>query len=147
MGRALRGGPQPLRDHPDPHHDVADHQHPVVEVFVPFERGEDGGDADGDDGDADHLDQHGQPEEPVIGVERRGEPGEIDPRPGRGERAQQVSDDRGLEVALGERMSHLDTRHAEPDHEHQVVEEFQARRDAPVLVRIAARHRAQTVAQ
>ena len=43
------------------------------------------GDPDRDDRDADHLDQDEEPEQPVVGVEGRGEPRKTEPRPDRGE--------------------------------------------------------------
>ena len=91
--RVLAAGAQPLEDHRHPHHDVAEHHHPVVEVVVVQQRLEHVGQAERQDDDADHLHHRGEPVDPVVGVVRRGEPGEVDPRPRHRERREREAED------------------------------------------------------
>lgn len=139
--RTLHGDAQPLSDHPDAHDDVAQDHHTVLEVRL-IERMEHLGDAERDQRHTDHLHQGDNAEEPVVGVEGRREPGEVDPRPDGREGAQQEADERVAEVTFGDLMCRRGAGEGERDDEDEVVEELQTGRDPPLLVRIATGHRA-----
>ena len=105
-----------------------------------LDRGEHARQADGQDEHADHLHHGDDAENPVIGVVGRGEPGEVDPGPADGEARKAEADQRSGVVAFRQRMGELGGREPEADHERQVEQQFERRRDAMGLVGIASTH-------
>ena len=138
--RVLAGGAQPLEDQRQAHDDVAGHHDPVVDRVAVVEGREHVGQAEGEDQHAQHLHHRGQPEDPVVGVVGRGEPGEVDPRPRDAERGEGEPEQRRPDVALGEQMGQLVRGRAERDDEGQVEEELQRGRGAVVFGRVASAH-------
>ena len=139
-GGILPGRAQPLEHHGDAHDHVAEHHDRIVEVFAVLDRGEHARQADRQDQHADHLHHGDDPENPVVGVIGRGEPGEIDPGPADGEARKAEADQGRRVVALRQRMGELGGREPEGDHEGQVEQQFERRRDAVRLVWIASAH-------
>jgi hypothetical protein len=72
----------------------------------------------------DHLNQRQQAEDPVVGVVRRREPGEVDPRPSDRERDEAERDQARADVVLGQIVSELVRGRAERDNERKVEEEL-----------------------
>ena len=73
-------------------------------VTVPKSPSRTRGDAGGEDQHAGDLHERGQPVRDVVGVVRRGEPGEVHPRPPDGEEHRQVRDEPVQHVTLGDRV-------------------------------------------
>ena len=138
--RALPGRAQPLGDHRHPHHDVAEHHHAVVQRGALVDGGEHRRQPEREDDHPDHLDHGREPVDPVVGVEGRGEPGEVDPRPGDREHGEAEPGQRRPEVPLGQQMGRLVPGDAECDHEGQVEQQLQRGGDPARLVRVAPGH-------
>ena len=136
----LAGRPHPLEDHREPHHDVAQDHHPVVEHLALLERGEHVGQAEREDQHPDHLHHRGQPVDPVVGVEGRGEPGEVDPGPRHREGREAEAHHPDPHVVLDQRVRELVGRGAEGDHEREVEEQLERGRGPVDLGHVAAGH-------
>ena len=144
--RAGSGSCRPARSHCDhhrhPHDHVADDHQPELSRWslVAVSEANISRQPEGQHQHADHLHHRGEPEDPVVGVVRRGEPREVDPRPANRERREAGSASDALaDVVLGERVGQLVGGGAERDDEGQVEEQLQRRRGPAVLVRVAAR--------
>ena len=85
------------------------------------------GDAEGQHHDTDHLHEGRDAVEPVVGVEGRGEPGEVDPRPADREHREREPAETDREVILRDRMGELIGCLSEGDHERKVEEQFERR--------------------
>ena len=81
-----------------------------------------------------------EPEDPVVGVVGRREPGEVDPGPGDRERAQREAEQARLDVVLGDEVRQLVGGDAEGDDEREVEEQLERRRRAVGLRRVAPVH-------
>jgi hypothetical protein len=95
---------------------------------------------------ATRSDRH-DPENPVVRVIGRREPGEIDPGPADCETRKRKAEQRRHEAAGRNRISELRCCEAETRCERQVEEQFQWRRDTVGFVRIAATHAARLMAE
>jgi hypothetical protein len=109
-------------------------------VLAVLQRREHRRQAEGEHQHAGHLDQREHPEDPVVGVERRGEPRPEDPRPGHREHREAESEEPGADVVSGEQVRELVGGDAERDHERQVEEQLQRGRGAVLLVGVAPAH-------
>ena len=138
--RVLPCGAQPLEDQRQAHDDVAGHHDPVVDRVAVVQGREHVRQAEREDQHAQHLDHRGEPEDPVVGVVGRGEPGEVDPCPRDAERGEGEPEQRRPDVPLGQEMGQLVRGRAERDDEGQVEEELERGRGAVVLGRVAAAH-------
>ncbi len=143
--RILPGGTQPEEDHGDPHHHVAGHRDAVVDRAALVDRMEDLGEAESEDDHADHLHHRREPERPVVGVVRRGEPGEVDPRPADREDSQDESRQTSGVVAFGQQVRELFAGDSERHHEGEVIEQLEGRRRPVLLIRITAGHHSKAV--
>ena len=139
-GGILPGCAQPLEHHGDAHDHIAEHHDRIVEVPAVLDRGEHARQADGQDQHTDHLHHGDEPENPVVGIIGRGEPGEIDPGPADGEACKAEADQRGGVVALRQRMGDLGGREAKANDERQVEQQLEWRCDAVSLVGITSAH-------
>ena len=128
--RILPRGAPPLEDHRHAHHHVAGDHHRVVDRVALVDGLEHVGQAERQDDHADHLEHRQQPVDPVVGVVGRGEPGEVDPRPGDRERAQREAEQPGLDVVLGDVVRELVGGDAERDDEREVEQQLERRRRA-----------------
>jgi hypothetical protein len=139
----LHRDPDPLREHRDPHDDVADDDDSVVHHLAFIHRVEDVGDAECQHKHADHLHHGRDPVEPVVGVERRGEPREVDPRPAHREHDERERQNGRPDVALGDEVGGLAARLRERDDEGEVEEQLERGRSAVTLARVPPGHPAQ----
>jgi hypothetical protein len=139
-GGILPARAQPLEHHGGPHDHVAEHHHRIIEVPAVLNRGEQARQAEGKDQRADHLHHRDEPEDPVIGIIGRGEPGEIDPGPADGKARKAKADHGSGVMALRQRMGELGSREPEADDERQVKQQFERCRNAVDLVGIAPAH-------
>ena len=130
------GRPQPLGDHRDPHDDVP------VDEQVELGIGEGRLDPGGQDEHATHLHDGQEPVEPVIGVERRREPGEVHPRPPDAEEHDRVGDQSvARRVASDEGVVQLRPRRsATATTKHEVEEQLQGARRPVGLLRVTSPH-------
>jgi hypothetical protein len=92
---------QPLYDHRDPPHDILGHHDPVVDALPGVDGVNHLRQTQAEAGDADPLDPSCQPVRPLVGVERRGNPGEVDPGPDHGKHREGEPADPRRVVALG----------------------------------------------
>lgn len=136
---ALRaaGHPQPLGDQRETHDRVAE---PDGQVHMVLEGPRHPGGEDQDTGD---LHQRHDPVERVVVVVRRGEPGEVHPRPPDGEEDHRVVEDALARVSRRHGVHQLAARLGDGHDEAQVEEELQRRRDAVRLVPPPGGHSAQ----
>ena len=145
--RIRHGDPDPQADEGDPHDDIPGDQDPVVELLARVEAREHTRDPEDQDDDADHLHQGREPEQPVVVVERGGEPGVVDPGPADREHREHEAAQTAPDVPLGEVVRELGRGGAEGDDERQVVQQLEGRRRTLALIRVAPEHAAQVVIQ
>ena len=88
---------------------------------------------------AGNLHEHREPIRHVVAVVRRGEPGEVHPRPPDGEEDHQVADEAFERVGLGDGVMQPARRLRDGDDEDEVEEQLERRRGAVWLVRRARR--------
>ena len=93
--------------------------------------------AGGEDQGAGDLDEREQPVADVVGVVRRGEPGESHPGPPHGEEHDAETDDADPDVTLGELVMERRRRPSDGHDEGQVEEELERCRGAMCLVGVA----------
>ena len=145
--RILPGRPQPEQDLRHAHDDVAEHHEEVVRALAVRRPLEADGESVGEHDHADHLHDRPQTGDQVVVVVGRGEPGEVQPRPGDRPDGEHVGAERRPDVAVGELLGQLIGGGGEGDHVGEVVEQLERRRAAPALARVATAHRADPVAQ
>ncbi len=143
--RILHGDPAPLHDQCDPHHDIAGDHDAVVDAVAAVHRGEERRDAEREHDHADHLHHRRRAVEPVVGVVRRREPREVDPRPACGEHRERERSETDGDVALAHQVSELVGRLAEGDHECEVEQQLERGGCAVRLRGVAPRHAGQPV--
>ena len=135
MDGILARGAQPLGDERDPHDDVADDGDPIV-GFV-----ERRGHAGGDDEDARDLHERQQPVLDVVGVECRGEPREVHPRPPDRQEQDDVAQDAVADLPVDEIVVEGARHLRDGDDEAQVEQQLERSRAAMCLLGVAAGHR------
>lgn len=133
--------PEPLRAQRHPHDHVPD---PDDEVVLLLECAPHPGREHQHPGD---LHQRRHPVQHVVVVVRRGEPGEVHPRPPDGEEDHGVVEQPRPDPLVGERADQLHPGLPDRDHEAEVEEELQGRRDPVLLVAPASDHRQQRRAE
>ena len=131
---------EPLRDHGDPHDHVAGDEHTVVDAAPGLQGPEHGREPEREDDDPDHLDQGQDPEQPVVRVVGRREPGEVDPGPARGADGEDEPEDPLGRVAVHDEVRQLVGRLPEGDDEREVEEQLQRRGSPMVRPRVAPGH-------
>ena len=132
--RADPGRAQPLSDQPHPHHRITyGHDPKVIRLKGALHPG-------CDDQQPHHLYQDLEPVGHIVGVEGRGKPSEVHPRPPdgkehHGERQQYVPP-----LAVRPRMVHAGGGLGDRDDEAEVVEQLQGSRRAVVFLRVTRLH-------